>query len=131
MCTIASDLFLRVNKDTDLYLTPESNATYGGDTSYGIETWVHNDTSKNYSLAQNLQNNLFSIYYKNDDPVANRGVKYANGSLAEVNPTYTPCGILIEVAHHDYLNDAKWIMDNKEKIGNNIADTILEYWQLK
>lgn len=114
----------------DLHLAIHSNASEEH-TSYGIETWVHNDTSKNYSLAQNLQNNLFSIYYKNDDPVANRGVKYANGSLAEVNPTYTPCGILIEVAHHDYLNDAKWIMENKEKIGNNIADTILEYWQLK
>lgn len=114
----------------DLHLAIHSNASEEH-TSYGIETWVHNDTSKNYSLAQNLQNNLFSIYYKNDDPVANRGVKYANGSLAEVNPTYTPCGILIEIAHHDYLNDAKWIMENKEKIGNNIADTILEYWQLK
>lgn len=114
----------------DLHLAIHSNASEEH-TSYGIETWVHNDTSKNYSLAQNLQNNLFSIYYKNDDPIANRGVKYANGSLAEVNPTYTPCGILIEVAHHDYLNDAKWIMENKEKIGNNIADTILEYWQLK
>lgn len=114
----------------DLHLAIHSNASEEH-TSYGIETWIHNDTSKNYSLAQNLQNNLFSIYYKNDDSIANRGVKYANGSLAEVNPTYTPCGILIEVAHHDFLNDAKWIMENKERIGYNIADTILEYWQLK
>ena len=55
----------------------------------------------------------------------------ANGSLAEVNPAYTPCGILIEVAHHDYLKDAEWIMKNKENIGYKIADTILEYWQIK
>ena len=84
-----------------------------------------------YSLAQNLQQNLFSIYYASDDSDANRGVKYANGSLGEVNPLYTPCGILIEVAHHDYQDDAKWIMDNKEKIANTIADTILEYYQIK
>ena len=37
---IAFDLFLKVNKDTDLYLTPESNVTYGGDTSFGIENAV-------------------------------------------------------------------------------------------
>lgn len=114
----------------DLHLAIHSNASEEH-TSYGIETWVHNETSNTYSLAQNLQNNLFDIYYNKEDTLANRGVKYANGSLAEVNPSYTPCGILIEVAHHDYLNDAKWIMENKERIGNNIADTILEYWQIK
>lgn len=114
----------------DLHLAIHSNASEEH-TSYGIETWVHNETSNTYSLAQNLQNNLFDIYYNKEDILANRGVKYANGSLAEVNPSYTPCGILIEVAHHDYLNDAKWIMENKERIGNNIADTILEYWQIK
>ena len=114
----------------DLHLAIHSNASEEHK-SYGIETWVHNETSNTYSLAQNLQNNLFNIYYNKEDELANRGVKYANGSLAEVNPSYTPCGILIEVAHHDYLNDAKWIMENKEKIGNNIADTILEYWQIK
>ena len=37
---VTFDLFLKVNKDTDLYLTPESNATYGGDTSFGIENAV-------------------------------------------------------------------------------------------
>ena len=37
-------------------------------------------------------------------------------------------GILVEVAHHDYLEDAKWIMHNKELIGNTIADSILKYF---
>lgn len=37
---IAFDLFLKVNKDTVLYLTPESTITYGGDTSFGIENAV-------------------------------------------------------------------------------------------
>lgn len=37
---IAFDLFLRVNKDTDLYLTPESIVTYLGDVSFGIENAV-------------------------------------------------------------------------------------------
>ena len=66
-----------------------------------------------------------------EQDLANRGVKYAYGSLGEVNPNYVPFGILVEVAHHDYKDDAKWIVDNKEKIGNNIADSILEYFQIK
>ena len=114
----------------DLHLAIHSNASEDHK-SYGIETWVHNENAKMYSLASNIQHNLFDIYYNKEDELANRGVKYANGSLAEVNPSYTPCGILVEVAHHDYLNDAKWIMENKEKIGYKIADTILEYWQIK
>lgn len=113
----------------DLHLAIHSNASEEH-TSYGIETWVQNETSKMYSLAQNIQNNLFNIYYNKDDALANRGVKYANGSLAEVNPSYTPVGILIEVAHHDYNDDAKWIMENKDKIARNIAETILKYYNI-
>lgn len=113
----------------DLHLAIHSNASEEH-TSYGIETWVQNGTSKMYSLAQNIQNNLFNIYYNKDDALANRGVKYAKGSLAEVNPSYTPVGILIEVAHHDYNDDAKWIMENKDKIARNIAETILKYYNI-
>lgn len=114
----------------DLHLAIHSNASEEH-TAYGIETWIHDATSNTYSLAQNIQNSLMNIYYNKDDELANRGVKYANGSLAEVNPAYTPCGILLEIAHHDFKDDAKWIIENKEKIGNTIADSILEYFQIK
>ncbi len=114
----------------DLHIAIHSNASEEH-LSYGIETWVNEPDSKTYSLASKIQNNLMSIYYKKEDSLANRGVKYAYGSLGEVNPNYVPFGILVEVAHHDYKDDAKWIVDNKEKIGNNIADSILEYFQIK
>lgn len=114
----------------DLHLAIHSNASEDH-TAYGVETWIHSETSSTYSLAQLIQNNLMSIYYNKEDSLSNRGVKYAEGSLAEVNPSYVPFGILIEVAHHDYLNDAKWIMENKELIGNNIAESILKYFQIK
>lgn len=113
----------------DLHLAIHSNASEEH-TAYGIETWIHDQDSNTYSLAQNIQSNLMNIYYNNEDELANRGVKYAKGSLAEVNPAYTPVGILLEIAHHDYDSDAKWIMENKEKIGNTIADTILKYFQI-
>ena len=114
----------------DLHLAIHSNASEDHK-AYGIETWIHKDESPTYSLAQKIQSNLMDIYYNKEDKIANRGVKYAQGSLAEVNPSYVPFGILVEVAHHDYLEDAKWIMENKEKIGNNIADSVLEYFQIK
>jgi len=111
----------------DLHLAIHSNASEDH-SAYGIESWIDKDSSKTYSLAQNIQNNLMSIYYKNDDVLADRGVKYASGSLGEVNEDYLPFGILLEIAHHDYKEDAKWIMDNKEKIANSIADSILKYF---
>ena len=114
----------------DLHLAIHSNASEEH-TVYGIETWVNDATSSTYSLAQKIQNGLINIYYNKEDELANRGVKYAQGSLGEVNPLLTPCGILVEVAHHDYKEDAEWIMNNKEHIGNTIADSILEYFQIK
>lgn len=37
---ITFDLFLKTNNNTKLYLTPESNATYGGEKSSGIENAI-------------------------------------------------------------------------------------------
>ena len=61
-----------------------------------------------------------NIYYNKDDEKANRGVKYANGALGEANDMYFPFGLLVEVAHHDYKEDALWIMRNN--IFNEMMD---------
>ena len=73
---------------------------------------------------------MYGIYPDKDKAYADRGVKYANGALGEVNDNYLPFGILVEVAHHDYYEDALWIMQNKKLIGYNIADSILKYYQI-
>lgn len=113
----------------DLHLAIHSNASIDH-TSYGVETWIHADNSNTYSLANIIQNNLVSIYPYKNLTGHNRGVKYANGALGEVNDNYLPFGILIEIAHHDYHDDALWIMQNKKLIGYNIADSILKYYQI-
>lgn len=110
----------------DLHLAIHSNASINHN-QYGIETWINEQTSKTYSLANLLQDNLMNIYY-NDNPLGNRGVKYANGSLGECNDLYLPFGILVEIGHHDHEMDAAWIMQNKALIGNAVADTILKYF---
>lgn len=107
----------------DLHIAIHSNASTNH-TSKGVETWINDQTSDTYSLANMIQSDLMNIYYDKEN--GNRGVKYSNGALGETRmPKF---GILIEVAHHDYLEDAKWIMDNKELIGNTIADSILKYF---
>lgn len=107
----------------DLHIAIHSNASTNH-TSKGVETWINDQTSDTYSLANMIQSDLMNIYYDKEN--GNRGVKYSNGALGETRmPKF---GILVEVAHHDYLEDAKWIMDNKKLIGNTIADSILKYF---
>ena len=107
----------------DLHIAIHSNASTDH-TSKGVETWINEQTSDTYSLANMIQSDLLNIYYDKEN--GNRGVKYSNGALGETRmPKF---GILVEVAHHDYEEDAKWIMDNKELIGKTIADSILKYF---
>ena len=107
----------------DLHIAIHSNASTDH-TSKGVETWINEQTSDTYSLANMIQSDLLNIYYDKEN--GNRGVKYSNGALGETRmPKF---GILVEVAHHDYEEDAKWIMDNKALIGKTIADSILKYF---
>ncbi len=122
------------NKDSNYYgvdfkIAIHSNASNNHDT-YGIETWVDTENSSTLSIANAIQNGLMSIYPYADLENADRGVKYANGALGEANDNYIPFGILVEIAHHDYKDDAAWIMENKKLIGYNIADSILKYYQI-
>lgn len=116
--------------DVDLHLAIHSNSSSesakGSHT--GIETWIYDDKDDiTLELAELLQNNLFSIYYKK---TGNRGVKFSSQTipLAETNPENVNHGILIEVAFHDNLEDATWITKNVQKIGLNLAKTIISYF---
>lgn len=112
---------------SDLHLAIHSNASSSKE-ARGIEIYVDSPTSKSLSIATQIYQNLYAIYPANNIPSTNRGVKYANGSLGEANDAFIPCGTLIEVAYHDNYEDAKWILDNMETIGNNIATSILSYY---
>lgn len=122
---VADSNYLQV----DAHVAIHSNASLDH-TGNGIETWIDNENSASYDLAHLMQNDLFSIYYNQSDISANRGVKYANGALGEVNNLYLNFGILIEVAYHDNESDALWIMENQKSIGYSIADSILKYYQI-
>lgn len=117
------------NVKADLHLAIHSNGSTNHDTK-GMEIYVNDSSSKMLSLATLMYTNLYSIYpYQNSN--TDRGIKYADGHLGEVNPLNTSRGILIEIAHHDDYDDAKWMVDNLEQISNNIASTIISYYQVK
>ena len=97
-------------------------------TARGIEIHVDNETSPSLSVATNIYENLYTIYPGNVNPSYNRGIKYARGSLGEVNDSYVNNGALIEVAFHDNYDDASWIVQNLEQIGQNIASSIISYY---
>lgn len=112
----------------DLHLAIHSNGSTNHDTK-GMEIYVDDVDSEMLSLASIIYTNLYNIYpYKGN--TTDRGIKYALGSLGEVKKVNTSKGILIEVAHHDDIEDAKWMVDNLEQISNNIANSIISYYGL-
>lgn len=58
-------------------------------------------------------------------PTADRGVQF-NPSLYELRNTNAPAA-LVEVAFHDNVEDAVWIMNNIENIGVALAKGVLKY----
>ena len=112
---------------SDLHLAIHSNAS-STKKARGIEIFVDSPTSKSLSVATHIYQNLYDIYIGKNMANTDRGVKYASGSLGEANDSFIPCGTLIEIAYHDNYDDAKWIIENREVIGNNIARSIINYY---
>ena len=85
---IAFDLFFKTNENTRFYLTPESNITYGGNESVGIENAMRvafvnegnvNSGSSAYtmqSLTTNDNNNVY-IWEPNSDTHSSTGISNA------------------------------------------------------
>lgn len=117
------------NVNSSLHLAIHSNGSSKHD-SKGMEIYVDDYDSEMLSLATIMYSNLYEIY-PHKSSITNRGVKYAKGSLGEVKKENTKKGILIEIAHHDDYDDAKWMVDNLEEISNNISNSITKYYGLE
>jgi N-acetylmuramoyl-L-alanine amidase len=85
-----------------------------------------------FAYAPNTQSDFFAHCVYNQvaalTPTTDRGIQY-RPSLAEVGQTKaTAC--LVEVAFHDSKEDAKFILENIEKIGIAIANGIKAYCKI-
>ncbi len=112
---VTFDLFLKVNKDTDLYLTPESNVTYGGDTSFGIENAVRfafvvegsTFTGSSLDVIQNLttndRNNVY-VWEPNYDVHTPNGVNNAR-DVYGINISTTSDSLLYDGVAKEFDKD--------------------------
>lgn len=113
----------------DLHFAIHSNGS-SNHMKKGMENWINECYSPCYSLAYLIYKNLYSIYYDNKNPLTDRGIKYSRGRLTETNPARVNFGINLEIAYHDNIDDANWISQNREKIAENLANSLITYYQL-
>lgn len=116
-------------KEISMHVAIHSNASAynkkGSQT--GIETWYFDNTCiTQKKIAQTLQNSVMEIYYNKN---GNRGIKDSStiGGFYEISPKSVTNGVLIEVGFHDNREDATWIVNNLQTIGEAIGKGIENY----
>lgn len=108
--------------NVNIHIAIHSN--YGGD--QGPECFVKVGDERSNGIAKEIYKEIMKIYYnKNID----NGLLY-NNEIVEIM-TVKASAVLVEVGYHDNINDAKWIVNNMEKIGVAIADGIISSLKLK
>lgn len=112
----------------DLHLALHSNGSTDHSQT-GVYVYVHDENSFAYSIASNIYDSIYKIYpFKSNNN--NHGVAFAKGTLGEVAPTNVKCGVLVEYAFHDNLDEAKWIVNQREEIAKATAEAVIKYFGL-
>ena len=115
-------------KNPTIHFAIHSNAFDGN--VRGSEIYCHRFGGEGERLARLVYEELESI-----TPTKGRGVKegkdhFGPGKpLYELSETVAPAA-LVEIAFHDQPDDAKWILENIEKIGVVLAKGILKYFNI-
>jgi N-acetylmuramoyl-L-alanine amidase len=112
------------SKKPNIHFAIHSNAGGGR----GSEVFCYKYGVSGEKLARKVYSRISAI-----TPTSDRGVKqgynyYGIGKhMYEVTYTTAPAA-LVEVAFHDSASDAKWIINNIEKIGIALARGVLDYF---
>lgn len=107
--------------NSDIHFSIHTNA--GPASARGCEVYAYAKNTEGDKLAQIVYRRLSAI-----TPSEDRGVKY--NSLAETRQTKA-IAVLTEVAFHSNEEDAKWIIDNIELIGKELAKSLYEYFNIE
>ena len=110
-----------IKNNCDLFLSIGSNSSYSHEKS-GLSSYIY-DYGTSYGLSHLLLDNLYDIY--NGDTSGE--IKTTFGLSSTTNKLLN---VKLSFGYHDNEIDAKWIMENKEKIGKNIASSVLGYYGL-
>ncbi|MGB4658023.1 MAG: N-acetylmuramoyl-L-alanine amidase [Mobilitalea sp.] len=108
------------SKRSSLHFAIHSNAGGGR----GGEIFAYSPGGEGEKAARAIYSELEPI-----TPTADRGVRFGS-ELYELRKTDAPA-VLVEIAFHDNVGDAKWIIENKEKIGTALAKGVLKYFGIE
>lgn len=120
-------------KKPDIHFAIHSNSS-SSSSIRGAEIFCHKFGGRGEQIAR-----VIYKYISKLTPVEDRGIKegynFYNGKpMYELAKTNAPA-VLLEIDFHDNLGGAKWIMENIEAIGVNIAKGLIEasgrHWQEK
>ena len=117
----ASSIESAIKNNCDLFLSIGSNSSYSHEKS-GLSSYIY-DYGTSYGLSHLLLDNLYSIY----NGERSVEIKTTFGLSSTTNKLLN---VKLSLGYHDNEIDAKWIMENKEKIGKNIASSVLSYYGL-
>ena len=109
--------------DYDLHLALHSNAAPENLSGLikGPDVYYYRDSSRGKAAADIFANNLKLIY---PDPSLVSTVPTT--TLVELRRTKAPA-VLVEVAYHDNVEDANWIINNIEEIAENLALSVADF----
>lgn len=107
--------------NADIHFSIHTNA--GSSSARGCEVYAYAKNTEGDKLAQIVYRRLSAI-----TPSEDRGVKY--NSLAETRQTKA-IAVLTEVAFHSNEEDAKWMINNVESIGKELAKSLYEYYNIE
>ena len=86
----------------------------------GPDVYYYRDSTRGRNDAEIIANNMKLIY-----PLPELVTVVPTTTLAELRRTTAPA-VLVEVAYHDNFEDATWIINNIEAIGENLALSVAD-----
>lgn len=110
----------------DLHLALHSNAAPEGKygSARGIIVFYYPGSQEGQRAATIIANNLKSIY-----PLPNLVRAEATTSIGEVRRVRAPA-VLLELAFHDNVTDANWIINNLDAIARNLVLSLTEFFDI-
>ena len=123
--TAASSIAQAAQSTYDFYLALHSNASGDGSQEgqvRGIIAFYYPTSQNGRRAAEIFAANLKRIY-----PLPQRVVTRSTTALGEVRQPKPPA-VLIELGYHDNVADATWIESSVELIGQNLVQSLTEYF---
>jgi len=121
--TVSTSIALSNQGNYDLHLAIHSNAAPESLSGMlrGSDVYYYRDSTRGKRAAEVFANNLKLIY-----PEPNLVTAVPTTTLVELRRTRA-VAVLVEVAYHDNVDDANWIINNIEEIAENLALSVADY----